>query len=253
MKKKAGRAGCLPSGEKRADCAPIMPQGHAVRTLFSGIARRYDLTNRLLSFGMEGYWRWRLARLVAARRPAVVADLATGSGVIAYALKRRLPEARISGYDFCEPMLEVARNKQTTVPPEERIPFAQGDCLALPLADASLDALTIGYGVRNFEDRARGLRELRRVLKPGGAAYILEFTQPAWWMRPFYYLYLKTLLPLVAWVTTGDRKAYEYLAGSIASYPTKEAITGELQAAGFSSVRAIGLTGSIVAIHIATV
>ncbi len=228
-----------------------MPQGAAIRNMFAGIARRYDLTNRILSFGMEGLWRRRLVRLVAERAPRDIADLATGSGVIAYALKRRLPQARVSGYDFCRPMLDVAEAKQAGAPEADRIPFALGDCLALPLADASLDALTIGYGVRNFEDRAKGLGELRRVLRPGGAAFILEFTQPSWWMRPFYYLYLKTFLPLVAWATTGDRKAYEYLAGSIASYPTKEAISEELRAAGFSKVRAIGLTGSIVAIHIA--
>lgn len=228
-----------------------MPQGAAIRTMFAGIARRYDLTNRILSFGMEGLWRRRLVRLVKERSPRDVADLATGSGVIAFALKAALPRAHVSGYDFCQPMLDVAQSKQAALPESERIPFAIGDCLALPLPDASLDALTIGYGVRNFEDRAKGLRELRRVLRPGGAAFILEFTQPAWWMRPLYYLYLKTFLPLVAWATTGDRKAYEYLAGSIASYPTQDAISAELRAAGFSRVRALGLTGSIVAIHVA--
>lgn len=219
--------------------------------MFSGIARRYDLTNRILSFGMEGYWRWRLVRLVRRRDARIIADLATGSGVVAYKLKEALPHASIAGYDFCEPMLEVARGKQLTVPAEQKIPFSIGDCMALPIPDASLDALTIAYGVRNFEDRAKGLGELRRVLRPGGAAFILEFTQPAGWMKPFYFLYLKTFLPLVAWVSTGDRKAYEYLAGSIADYPKQETITAELLAAGFTRVRAISLTGSIVAIHIA--
>ncbi len=230
-----------------------MPQGEAIRTMFSGIARRYDLTNRILSFGMEGYWRWRLVRLVKRRAPGDIADLATGSGVVAFRLKAALPAARVSGYDFCEPMLAVARGKQTGAPESEKIPFALGDCMALPIADASLDALTIAYGVRNFENRAKGLAELRRVLRPGGAAFVLEFTQPAAWMKPFYYLYLKTFLPLVAWLTTGDRKAYEYLAGSIADYPEKDTISAELRAAGFTRVRAIGLTGSIVAIHVAEI
>ena len=228
-----------------------MPQGAAIRTMFAGIARRYDLTNRILSFGMEGIWRRKLVRLAAERRPQDIADLATGSGVVAYELKKSLPTARVSGYDFCAPMIEVAEAKQATLPASEKIPFALGDCMALPLADASLDALTIAYGVRNFEDRPKGLRELRRVLRAGGAAYIMEFTQPSWWMRPFYYIYLKTLLPLVAWAATGDRKAYEYLGGSIASFPSKEKISEELRAAGFSKVRAIGLTGSIIAIHVA--
>ena len=228
-----------------------MPQGAAIRTLFSGIARRYDLTNRILSFGMEGLWRRRLVALAAEGRPRDIADLATGSGVVAYELRRALPEARVHGYDFCEPMLAVAEAKQAGKPDSEKIPFLVGDCLALPIPDASLDALTIAYGVRNFEDRGRGLRELRRVLKPGGSAFILEFTQPAWWMRPFYFLYLKTLLPALAWATTGDRKAYEYLGGSIAGFPDKEQVSGELRAAGFTQVRSFGLTGSIVAIHVA--
>lgn len=230
-----------------------MPQGAAIRTMFAGIARRYDLTNRILSFGMEGLWRRKLVSLAAERRPKDIADLATGSGVVAYELKKALPTARVSGYDFCAPMIEVAEAKQAALPSSEKIPFALGDCMALPIADASLDTLTIAYGVRNFEDRPKGLRELRRVLRAGGAAYIMEFTQPAWWMRPFYYIYLKTLLPLVAWAATGDRKAYEYLGGSIASFPSKEKISDELRAAGFSKVRAIGLTGSIIAIHVAEV
>jgi demethylmenaquinone methyltransferase/2-methoxy-6-polyprenyl-1,4-benzoquinol methylase len=228
-----------------------MPQGAAIRTMFAGIARRYDLTNRILSFGLEGVWRGKLVRLASEKKPKDIADLATGSGVVAFELKKALPGARVSGYDFCAPMIEVAEAKQATLPAAEKIPFALGDCMALPIEDASLDALTIAYGVRNFEDRPKGLCELRRVLRTGGAAYIMEFTQPSWWMRPFYYIYLKTLLPLVAWAATGDRKAYEYLGGSIASFPSKEKISEELRAAGFTKVRAIGLTGSIIAIHVA--
>lgn len=247
----AGPVFRLKPGARSDLVARDMPQGADIRTLFAGIARRYDLTNRILSFGMEGLWRRRLVRLVRERAPRDIADLATGSGVIAFALKAALPAAAVSGYDFCQPMLDVAQAKQAHLPASERIPFAIGDCMRLPLADASLDALTIGYGVRNFEDRPKGLRELRRVLRPGGAAFILEFTQPSWWMRPFYYLYLKTFLPLVAWAATGDRKAYEYLAGSIAGYPPKERISEELLAAGFSQVRPVALTGGIVAIHVA--
>lgn len=228
-----------------------MPQGAAIRTMFSGIAKRYDLTNRILSFGMEACWRRKLVRLAAERRPADIADLATGSGVVAYELRKALPGARVRGYDFCQPMIDVAEAKQAALPASEKIPFALGDCMDLPIADASLDALTIAYGVRNFEDRPRGLRELRRVLKPGGVACIMEFSQPSWWMKPFYFVYLKTLLPLVAWITTGDRKAYEYLGGSIRSFPSKDQVCEELRAAGFSKVRALGFTGGILAIHVA--
>src|SRR5690606_35520799 len=101
------------------------------------------------------------------------------------------PSVNLTGMDFCQPMLDEAIRKQAERKPATNIHFAQGDCMALPLEDASTDAITISFGVRNFEDRQRGFREMLRVLRPGGAAYILEFSQPYGWFRPFYYLYLK--------------------------------------------------------------
>lgn len=229
-----------------------MPEGIKVQKMFAGIAKRYDLANTLLSGGACHYWARKLVRLVAKEKPQQIADLATGSGDIAFALRKRLPEAEIGAYDFCEAMLDVARERQQRQNTQPEIRFAFGDCMQLPLESDSTDALTIAYGVRNFEDRPRGLRELRRILRPGGKAFILEFTQPATLFRPFYYLYLKLALPLIAWAITGDRKAYDYLAGSIESFPPKEKLSEELRAAGFSEVRALGLTFSIVAVHIAT-
>ena len=229
-----------------------MPEGIKVQKMFAGIAKRYDLANTLLSGGACHYWARKLVRLVAQEKPQQIADLATGSGDIAFALRKRLPEAEIGAYDFCEAMLDVARERQQRQNAQPEIRFAFGDCMQLPLESDSTDALTIAYGVRNFEDRPRGLRELHRILRPGGKAFILEFTQPATLFRPFYYLYLKLALPLIAWAITGDRKAYDYLAGSIESFPPKEKLSEELRAAGFSEVRALGLTFSIVAVHIAT-
>ena len=229
-----------------------MPEGIKVQKMFAGIAKRYDLANTLLSGGACHYWARKLVRLVAKEKPQQIADLATGSGDIAFALCKRLPEAEIGAYDFCEAMLDVARERQQRQNTQPEIRFAFGDCMQLPLESDSTDALTIAYGVRNFEDRPRGLRELHRILRPGGKAFILEFTQPATLFRPFYYLYLKLALPLIAWAITGDRKAYDYLAGSIESFPPKEKLSEELRAAGFSEVRALGLTFSIVAVHIAT-
>lgn len=229
-----------------------MPEGIKVQKMFAGIAKRYDLANTLLSGGACHYWARKLVRLVAKEKPQQIADLATGSGDIAFALRKRLPEAEIGAYDFCEAMLDVARERQQRQNTQPEIRFAFGDCMQLPLESDSTDALTIAYGVRNFEDRPRGLRELRRILRPGGKAFILEFTQPATLFRPFYYLYLKLALPLIAWAITGDRKAYDYLVGSIESFPPKEKLSEELRAAGFSEVRALGMTFSIVAVHIAT-
>ncbi len=230
-----------------------MPEGIKVQKMFAGIAKRYDLANTLLSGGACHYWAHKLVRLVAREKPQKIADLASGSGDIAFALRKRLPDAEIGGYDFCEAMLDVARERQKRHSGGKKaIDFAFGDCMQLPLESDSVDALTIAYGVRNFEDRPRGLRELRRILRPGGKAFILEFTQPAALFRPFYYLYLKLALPLIAWMITGDRKAYDYLAGSIESFPPKEKLSEELRDAGFSDVRALGLTFSIVAVHVAT-
>lgn len=228
----------------------VMPEGKAVQSMFAGIAGRYDLANRVLSGGLDVYWRRVLVKRVAACRPARVADLATGSGDVAFALKRRLgPAVAVEGYDFCRPMLDEADRKKADDPLLAEIPFAFGDCLDLPMADDSLDVLTIAFGLRNLEERPRGLAEMRRVLRPGGKLFVLEFTQPDAWFRPFYYAYLKTFLPLIARVLTGDKAAYDYLAGSIEHFPTKALLTEELSAAGFTQVRAIGLSASIVAIH----
>ena len=219
--------------------------------MFGDIATRYDRANRFLSGGIDLYWRKRLVQAVAARQPAMVADLATGSGDVAFALQRRLgASATVHGYDFSEPMLDEARRKQQDDLLLRTIPFAFGDCLDLPLASDTVDAVTIAFGLRNLEDRAAGLREMRRILVPGGALHVLEFTQPDAWMRPFYFLYLKALLPSLARLLTGNKDAYDYLAGSIESFPPRAQIKREIADAGFDPVQATGLTGGIVALHL---
>ncbi|MDP0499137.1 MAG: bifunctional demethylmenaquinone methyltransferase/2-methoxy-6-polyprenyl-1,4-benzoquinol methylase UbiE [Verrucomicrobiota bacterium JB022] len=231
-----------------------MPEGKAVQSMFAGIAGRYDVANHLLSFGVDYHWRKVLVNRVAARRPQDVVDLATGSGDVAFALKKRLgADVTVQGLDFCEPMLDEARRKQKGDALTESIRFAFGDCLNLPLADQSVDVITISFGLRNLEDRHRGLQEMRRALRPGGALLVLEFTQPDAWLRPFYYAYLKGVLPLVAKAITSDKGAYEYLGGSIASFPARPALAEEMRAAGFDHVTYRGLTGGIVALHEASV
>ena len=227
-----------------------MPEGKAVSQMFAGIAGRYDVANHLLSGGIDFYGRRVLTRLVRERSPKNVVDLATGSGDVAFKLRDRLgPAVAINGLDFCEPMLDEARRKKTQHAAYSDIAFNFGDCMDLPLADASADAVTISFGVRNFEDRQRGLKEILRVLRPGGSLFVLEFSQPDPWFRPFYYLYLKFILPLVAGIATGDKSAYDYLAGTIENFPTKEALSEQLTLAGYETVHATGLTFSIVAIH----
>ena len=228
----------------------IMPEGTAVSRMFAGIAGRYDLANHLLSGGIDFHWRNRLAAKVKACSPGYLVDLATGSGDVAFKLREKLgTEVQIQGLDFCEPMLEQARRKRDEQATYSGIDFEFGDCMQLPLEDGSVDAVTISFGVRNFEDRKKGLREILRVLRPGGRLFILEFSQPATWFRPFYYIYLKWILPRLAAMTTGDKGAYDYLAGSIEQFPSKNTLSQQIREAGFSSVEATGLTASIVAIH----
>lgn len=230
-----------------------MPHAESVRSLFAGISGRYDLANHLLSGGVDFYWRARLVRAVRRHRPRCVVDLATGSGDVAFALRKRLPQnCPVTGLDFCEPMLEQARSKQRRRRIQEGLDFDQGDCLDLPLETGSVDALTIAFGLRNLEDRQRGLREMLRVLDPQrGALFVLEFTQPDPWLRPVYRFYLQRILPRLAALATGNKAAYDYLAGSVSSFPDKAALALEMETAGFRSVQAIGLTGSIVALHTA--
>ena len=227
-----------------------MPDPVAVQSMFGRIARRYDLANRLLSGGTDVWWRWRLRRAVARRRPQDVLDLATGSGDVAFALARGLPAAvRITGMDFCQPMLDEAVVKKARAPGYAKIQFLQGDAMALPLPDAAFDVVTISFGLRNVADRPKALGEMRRVLRPGGTLFVLEFSQPYRWFAPFYFVYLRHVLPHFASWLTGDRGAYEYLGGSIEQFPARPAMTAEIRRAGFGEVRARPMTFGIVALH----
>jgi demethylmenaquinone methyltransferase/2-methoxy-6-polyprenyl-1,4-benzoquinol methylase len=218
--------------------------------MFAGIAGRYDLVNHLLSGGVDFYWRRVLTRMVKACTPKNVVDLATGSGDVAFKLRDRMgTEVPVTGLDFCEPMLEEARAKRSVKASYSDIAFDFGDCMDLPLGDNSVDAVTISFGLRNFENRQRGLQEILRVLRPGGRLFVLEFSQPDTWFCPIYYFYLKFILPWVAALATGDKSAYDYLAGTIEDFPSKEALMEQLKQAGYKTVEATGLTFSIVAIH----
>src|SRR5665213_2298186 len=221
--------------------------------MFGRIAQRYDLANRVLSVGIDIFWRSRLVNAVRDAHPLDVLDLATGSGDVAFALARDLPRGiPIVGMDFFAPMIAVAEAKKAAHPgtyPD--VAFRQGDVLAMPLADASLAAVTIAFGLRNMADRPRCLSEMRRVLRPGGRVFVLEFSKPWPWLRPLYDLYLKHVMPAVAGAVTGDRSAYEYLCGSIAAFPDVGGLSDEIRAAGFADVSASRMTTGIVALHVA--
>ena len=231
-----------------------MPDPKAVNTMFARIAGRYDIANHLLSGGIDYWWRQRLVRAVYDSHAASVLDLATGSGDVVFALADGLaPRVTLLGMDFCQPMLDEAVKKREENHRWTHIEFRLGDGMALPLPDASFEAITISFGLRNMVNRAKALQEMRRVLKPDGRLFILEFSQPMVWFRPLYYTYLKYVLPTVAGIITGDRSAYEYLCGSIEQYPDRIAMSEEIRQAGFNSVRALPLSFGIVALHEARV
>jgi demethylmenaquinone methyltransferase/2-methoxy-6-polyprenyl-1,4-benzoquinol methylase len=227
-----------------------MPEAQAVNTMFAGISGRYDFANHLLSGGIDFYWRRVLVRRVKQFQPQSILDLATGSGDVLFALADRLPPTvEMTGLDFCQPMLLQAELKKQRKQRYQKLCFVQGDGLALNYPDGSFDAITLAFGLRNYEDRKRGLEEIRRILKPHGRAFILEFTQPANWFKPFYYCYLKYILPRLAGWATGRADAYHYLAGTIASFPSKDELSIECEQAGLHVINATGLSASIVALH----
>ena len=228
------------------------PDPEAVRATFESVAPRYDLANHFLSGGIDFYWRKKLVKLAAQNSSPKVLDLATGSGDVLFALREGLPhETAITGVDFCEPMLEEARNKREVKGlDEDSNKFLWGDCLSLDFPDNSFDLITISFGLRNLADREKGLKEMNRVLKPGGRLIVLEFSQPFFWFRPFYYFYLRLILPWMARLVTGDRDAYLYLGSSISAFPDRFGLVKEFEDAGFEKIRFTSLTFAIVALHL---
>jgi demethylmenaquinone methyltransferase/2-methoxy-6-polyprenyl-1,4-benzoquinol methylase len=213
--------------------------------MFSAIARRYDLANRLLSCGADFYWRNRAATTAANWSPARIVDLATGTGDLALALGRKLPQAEISGVDFSEEMLARARRKGL-----RRTILA--DAMQLPFASGSVDCVTIAFGLRNLPDYSSGLREMQRVLRPGGHLLVLEFSLPRVAMlRAIYRFYLHRCLPVVgAWLTR-ERGAYQYLGESIEQFPDAGAMLHLLEQSGFQDRRVEPLSGGIVTLYTA--
>jgi demethylmenaquinone methyltransferase / 2-methoxy-6-polyprenyl-1,4-benzoquinol methylase len=211
----------------------------AVRTMFDRIAPVYDVMNRAMSAGLDQRWRRLTARAVV--RPGDdVLDACCGTGDLA--LAAHAEGGNVTGLDFSERMLERARRKSSAVE------WVRGDLLALPFADGSFDAATIGFGVRNVLDLERALSELRRVLRPGGRLAILEITRPRGILSPFYRLWFDTLVPLAGKLLPGG-SAYTYLPASVRRFPGPDEFADLLRRSGFTDVRYTLLAGGIVAVH----
>ncbi|HEX4824896.1 MAG TPA: ubiquinone/menaquinone biosynthesis methyltransferase [Candidatus Polarisedimenticolaceae bacterium] len=219
-----------------------------IREMFGGIARRYDLLNRLLSLGLDRRWRKAAAREACLASPARVLDLCSGTGDLALALVRAPgPERLVVGCDFSRPMLERAARKL-----DGRATVVLGDALRLPFADGAFDAITVAFGVRNLHDMPAGFHEMRRVLAPGGRLVVLEFSRPEGpVLSRAYGLYLRTVVPRLGDRASGREGPYRYLARTIAGFPEPDRIAGLLRDAGFGGVGWHTLSGGIVCLHTA--
>jgi demethylmenaquinone methyltransferase/2-methoxy-6-polyprenyl-1,4-benzoquinol methylase len=220
--------------------------------MFSGIARRYDLLNHLLSGNVDKRWRRKAARALESSliEGACVLDVACGTGDLSLVLAEA-GAARVIGLDFCRPMLEIARRK--AVAGSRSIPFVEGDALRLPFADETFDAVTIAFGLRNLAGVADGLRELRRVLKDGGRLAVLEFSSPVVpGFKALFRFYFTRVLPQIGGLVSGSRGAYEYLPDSVSRFPDQKRLAELMRAEGFERVEYSNLTGGIAALHTGT-
>lgn len=207
--------------------------------MFDRIAPVYDAMNRVMTAGLDVRWR-RLAAQSVVRKGDRVLDAACGTGDLAIA-DLKAGAGQVTGLDFSEAMLARARRKAN-------LEWVQGDLLALPFADATFDAATVGFGARNVADLQLALTELRRVLRPGGRLAILEITQPRGLLRPFFSLWFDRIVPLLGKVLPGGA-AYSYLPASVKRFPDAETLARLLRDRGFGDVRFRLLAGSIVALH----
>lgn len=230
-----------------------MADAHAerVKGIFSEIARKYDLFNALSSFGIYRSWLRRVARIAACTDADRVLDVAGGTGDVSFALCDACPPASIELTDFTPEMLDVARER-IAAGANLGVPFRLNvvDAHNLPYGDEEFTVVTCAYGLRNFSDRRRAMREACRVLEPGGRYVVLEFgTPPNVVWRALYRFYLTHMIPLIGGLVTGDRSGFDYLRDSIKAFPPQGDIVGELRESGFSRVEYENRTGGIVAIY----
>jgi ubiquinone/menaquinone biosynthesis methyltransferase len=225
-----------------------------VARLFDTIADRYDLITRLLSYGRDQHWKRRLIATAAIEPGERVLDLACGTGDLAFAASAL--GAKVTGLDLTQRMLVLAQTRAREAPampaPANITTFTVGDMTSLPVADASIDVITTGYGLRNVPVLDDAIRECHRVLKPGGRLFSLDFNRPAFApLRTAYLAYLTVVGSTVGWVLHGDPDTYRYIPESIKRYPGAEAVVQRLRDAGFREARWEPVLGGLMAIHVA--
>ena len=222
----------------------------AVREMFAGIAGRYDLLNHVLSLNIDKGWRRKVSaelRIILDDPNALVLDVACGTGDLSIELNKN-SQAQIVGTDFCRPMLAIAKSKSETQ--TQAIPYIEGDAMGLPFDSDRFDAVTIAFGLRNLSNVPEGLKELHRIIKPGGRLAVLEFSAPI--VPGFGYLfnfYFSHILPRIGGAVSGSRGAYEYLPDSVSKFPNQKKLAALMESSGFERVKYQNLTGGIAALH----
>lgn len=231
----------------------LSDQGRGIRNMFEAIAPRYDLLNRVLSLGIDRRWRTTAVSQLQIPPHGKVLDVATGTGDVALEIARQTAASiTIVGEDFTPGMLQYGRDKIARTPYRSRISLAAASCEAIPHPDRTFDGITIAFGIRNVVDRPLGLREMFRVLKPGGRAVILEFSTPTNnLVRSLYYLYFRHLLPRIGGCLS-RRSAYQYLPDSVLAFPGRSEFAGMMEQAGFTDLRSFDMTGGIVSVFVGT-
>lgn len=221
--------------------------------MFAGIAGRYDLLNHVLSLNIDKRWR----RIVSAELRSIlddpnarVLDVACGTGDLSLELNRG-SKAKVIGTDFCRPMLAFAKTKSENE--AHTIPYIEGDAMGLPFSNGEFDAVTIAFGLRNLANVSEGLKELRRILKPGGRLAVLEFSAPIVpGFGQLFNFYFSHVLPRIGGAVSGSRGAYEYLPDSVSKFPNQKKLAALMESTGFETVKYKNLTGGIAALHTGT-
>ncbi|MCX6278635.1 MAG: bifunctional demethylmenaquinone methyltransferase/2-methoxy-6-polyprenyl-1,4-benzoquinol methylase UbiE [Bacteroidetes bacterium] len=228
---------------------PEKDKKEIVRAMFNDISPKYDFLNHFLSFGIDRLWRKKLVKLLRQSKPSEILDVATGTGDLALAVAKINPR-KIIGIDISEQMLDIGRAKLIKPGLGKLISFQQADAEQIPFPDNSFDAITVAFGVRNFENLELGISEMRRVLRPGGWMYILEFSHPQlFYIRQLYYLYSRFFIPSVGRLISGNNQAYSYLPESVTAFPSGQKLVEIIEKQGLSRVSFIPLSMGIASIY----
>ena len=234
--------------------APVTPYNDSrekkeqVEAMFNNIAHRYDRLNQVLSLGIHHGWRKKAVKILIPEKPKYILDLATGTGDFAIE-GLRTGAQKIIGADISVGMMEFGKKKIRNLGLEEKIEFQKGDAENLVFPNETFDAITIGFGVRNFQDLEKGLKEMLRVLKPGGKAVILEFSKAKGWFKPFYTFYFKSILPIIGKLISKDTSAYTYLPSSVNAFPEGEEFLAIMKKCGYRIVEQKRLTFGVATIY----